>query len=248
MSNIPISSLPLAISLAGNELVPIVQGGTTKQTTTTSIAKLSATGPGSTAAFVMAINQSILFPGSRLLSAQAGVTTITDGGAASNITVGVASNGIGNTQLRQGTGLSIIGNAGATTANEADIVGTAGQILRVNNSGTALGFAPGDSSEPVTQVTGATATIAALTPAVAVVRSAPTSTALTLPSVASQNGVAIHIFDWSSAVTGHTITLTPNGSDTIMLAASFQVFSNSSQLGGVTLYPSTTLSGWYIAP
>lgn len=38
MSNIPISSLPLAISLDGGEEVPIVQGGTTKRTTTGAIA------------------------------------------------------------------------------------------------------------------------------------------------------------------------------------------------------------------
>lgn len=37
MSNIPISSLPLAISLDGSEEVPIVQGGTTKRTTTSAI-------------------------------------------------------------------------------------------------------------------------------------------------------------------------------------------------------------------
>lgn len=33
MSNVPISSLPLATSLSGSEFVPIVQGGTTKRTT-----------------------------------------------------------------------------------------------------------------------------------------------------------------------------------------------------------------------
>lgn len=43
MSNIPITSLPLAIALDGSEAVPIVQGGTTKRTTVGAIAN-TATG------------------------------------------------------------------------------------------------------------------------------------------------------------------------------------------------------------
>lgn len=42
MSNIPISSLPAAISLDGSEEVPIVQGGTTKRTTTGAIANTAS--------------------------------------------------------------------------------------------------------------------------------------------------------------------------------------------------------------
>lgn len=44
MSNIPVSSLPLAITLDGSETVPIVQGGTTKRTTTGDIARLGFAG------------------------------------------------------------------------------------------------------------------------------------------------------------------------------------------------------------
>lgn len=43
MSNIPISSLPVALSLDGSEEVPVVQGGTTKRTSTGAIAN-TATG------------------------------------------------------------------------------------------------------------------------------------------------------------------------------------------------------------
>jgi hypothetical protein len=43
MSNIPITSLPIALSLTGSEAVPIVQAGTTKQTTVGAIAN-TATG------------------------------------------------------------------------------------------------------------------------------------------------------------------------------------------------------------
>lgn len=66
------------------------------------------------------------------------------------IAVGVATGGIGSTQigtnavqnfnLRQGAGLSIIGVTGSVTANEADIAGTAAQVLRVNDGGTGLAF------------------------------------------------------------------------------------------------------------
>lgn len=98
------------------------------------------------------------------------------------------------------------------------------------------------------QITTASGLIIAGTPAVAIVRAAPVTTSLTLPSVASQLGQPIHVFDWSSAVTGHTITVTPNGSETIMLAANWPIFSNSVSLGSATFYPSTALGGWYIAP
>lgn len=52
----------------------------------------------------------------------------------------ISNNLISNAMLRQGAGLSVIGVTGLSTANEADIVGTADQVLRVNSAGTALAF------------------------------------------------------------------------------------------------------------
>lgn len=101
--------------------------------------------------------------------------------------------------------------------------------------------------EPVV-VTGASAAVVAGTAAVAVQRAAPSTTALSLPSVANQDGVPLRVVDWSTSVTDHTITLTPDGSEKIMLAATWPIFSNSASLGSLTLYPSTVLNGWYIAP
>jgi hypothetical protein len=147
MSNIPISSLPVTPSLDGSEIVPIVQGGTTKRTTTAAIAGLASSGAGSVFSFVFATDNSAFFPGSRLLAAQAGVTTLTDGGPASTLTVGIAANGIGNTQIRKGGALTVIGNATNALADVADIAGTAGQVLRVNNGGTALAFGSIDLSQ-----------------------------------------------------------------------------------------------------
>lgn len=99
--------------------------------------------------------------------------------------------------------------------------------------------------EEPTAVTGSSATVAAGTSAIAIQRAAPATTGLTLPTVASQDGVPLHIVDWSTSVTEHTITLTPNGAETIMRQATFQIVSNTAQLASITLYPSTLLNGWY---
>lgn len=61
----------------------------------------------------------------RNLTVQPGVLSFTDGGAANPFTVSVVNNGIGNTQLRQGGALTVIGNATGATANVADITITA---------------------------------------------------------------------------------------------------------------------------
>lgn len=99
-----------------------------------------------------------------------------------------------------------------------------------------------------TVVTTSSAVVVAGTAAVAVQRAAPSATGLTLPPVATQDGLPLSIIDWSTSVVDHTITLTPNGSETIMRAATWPIYSNAASLGSLTLYPSTTLNGWYIAP
>lgn len=82
----------------------------------------------------------------------------------------------------------------------------------------------------------------------AVQRAAPAATALTLPAVIAQAGKPLQIVDWSTGVTGHTITLNPIGGSTIMQQSSFELLSTAVQLSGVTLYPSPDLNGWVIAP
>ena len=99
-----------------------------------------------------------------------------------------------------------------------------------------------------TLVTTGSASVAAGTAAVAVQRVAPATTALSLPTVASRDGLPLRIVDWSTSVTDHAITMTPNGTEKIMLAATWTINSNAAQLASVTLYPSTVLNGWYIAP
>jgi hypothetical protein len=142
MANIPISSLPAAASVDGTELVPIVQGGTTKRVT---VAQIS-TFPAVSGSFVTATDMSASLPTSRLLAAESGVTTVTDGGPSSTIIVGIATNGISNAKFRQSAALSVVGNATNALANVADIAAASDhQILR--RSGSAIGFGSVDLSQ-----------------------------------------------------------------------------------------------------
>lgn len=83
---------------------------------------------------------------------------------------------------------------------------------------------------------------------IAVNRAAPSATAGTLPAVATRNGLPISITDWSTSIVDHTITLTPNGAETIMRQATFPLYSNDSFRASVMLWPSVALSGWYMRP
>lgn len=58
-----------------------------------------------------------------------------------NVTTGkLADNAVSNAKFRQSAALSVVGVTGSSTANVADIAGTANQVLRVNSAGTALAF------------------------------------------------------------------------------------------------------------
>lgn len=90
------------------------------------------------------------FDSYRLLVPQNGVLTVADAGAKSNITVGVASNGIGNAQFRQGGAHSVVGNPTNTVGNVTDIASSAtGDVLWNNGTGT-LSFGPLTSLGTVT--------------------------------------------------------------------------------------------------
>lgn len=104
------------------------------------------------------------------------------------------------------------------------------------------------ATEP-TQGTSSPVAVSASAGSIAIVRTSPTATTVNLPTLAARNGAPLPIFDWSSSLSGdHTITIVPNGTETIMQRASWQIVSTTTQLTGITLYPSTTLNGWFIAP
>jgi hypothetical protein len=61
----------------------------------------------------------------------------------------VIDNSINNLKLRDGASLSVIGRSANSFGNPADIAATTnGQVLRVNNAGTVLGFGPVDLANP----------------------------------------------------------------------------------------------------
>ncbi len=86
MANEKFSELPVAIGLDGDEIIPIVQSGTNKRTTVGDVAGF----PVSNAAFVVASATSVLST-ERVLTQVSGQTVVTDNGANSTITVGLAS-------------------------------------------------------------------------------------------------------------------------------------------------------------
>lgn len=82
-------------------------------------------------------------------------------------------------------------------------------------------------------------------------RTAPTATALQIPSIFEQGGAKLSIVDYSTSIAAdHVITLTPPGGSgsKIMGKTSWQIFSTATQPGSLTLFPNTALNDWYIAP
>jgi hypothetical protein len=78
-----------------------------------------------------------------LLPAFTGDVTSAGGSAA----LAIGAHKVTRGMLAQGAGLSVIGVTGSATADEADIVGAANQVLRVNGAGTALAFGAIDLSQ-----------------------------------------------------------------------------------------------------
>lgn len=72
------------------------------------------------------------------ISALTGDVTASGSGS---VTATISNNAVTNAKLRQSSPFSVIGNGTSSTANVADISGTAGQVLFVNSAGTSLGFA-----------------------------------------------------------------------------------------------------------
>lgn len=91
--------------------------------------------------------------------------------------------------------------------------------------------------------------IAPETTLLAVQKTAPATTTLTLPPIANRLGQKLQIVDWSDGVVTHAITLLPSGvGTTVMKRNSWLLVSTADQLSGVTLQPSSDLNAWIIAP
>lgn len=123
-------------------------------------------------------------------------------------------------------------------------------MTTIDRRGLTVGeVVPSPIADDLQIVTGSSGTVAATTTLLVVQRSAPSSTALSLPSIFDvDDGWELRIIDLSTSVTSHAITLTPDGTETIMLATTWTIYSNSAQLGSLTLRANQTLNCWYIAP
>jgi hypothetical protein len=66
--------------------------------------------------------------------------------SANSNTTAIGSNKVLYSMIQQVPALTVVGNGGSTTADVGSITGTAGQVLRVNNGGTALAFGAVDLS------------------------------------------------------------------------------------------------------
>lgn len=137
MSNIPITSLPIANPLTGEEAVPLVQAGTTKRTTSAAISALPF-GQGSTFAsgisFITVTSSLAALPSSRVLAAASPIT-LTDAGTSAGITIGFATGTAGYVLTANGTSLAATFQSPAFTGTVTSVGisgGTTG--LTISNS------------------------------------------------------------------------------------------------------------------
>lgn len=135
-ANVTITQLPAAGAITGSELVPIVQNGVTKQTTTGAI----AASPSQTQTF-LTVNQELSLPNSRYLSTGTGLG-LTDGGATSfyRITLNGASGSL------ESAGNGLIVKTGASTIVNRQLT-TSGAGISVTN-------ANGVNDNPIISLTG----------------------------------------------------------------------------------------------
>lgn len=112
----------------------------------------------------------------------------------------------------------------------------------------------GESASDMQEVTTGTATTELGISTIAINRTAPSTTGITLPNASLRGGRQLRIVDFSQSVTEHTITLTPQSvAQKIMRQATWTMLSNPSNLSSVTLRPivdpdDSTNYVWVIAP
>lgn len=142
MANVQITQLPLADTLTGTELVPIVQNGVTVQTTTGDI----TSGPSLTQTFLTINNESTL-ANSRYLTVTSGLS-LTDGGAQSTYAIGVTG-ALAN--------LNTLGN-GLVAKSSTSVLEN--RTITAGTVGLSLANGDGVSGNPTVSLTGAPLTLA----------------------------------------------------------------------------------------
>jgi hypothetical protein len=97
----------------------------------------ASTAPVDAQYVTLAVNSTLT--NERVLTPESGVLSLTDGGAGSNVTIGIAANGVSNDKIRQSVGLSVLGRSPNTTGNIADITASSDNTV-LRRSGTSIGF------------------------------------------------------------------------------------------------------------
>lgn len=145
MANVPIPSLPVAISLSGDEQIEIVQppgsSGVSKRTTTGAVAALLSA-PELVGEFVL-LASSPLLAAARVLTASSNVT-LTDAGAGSTVTVDLSATG------------AIAGTYGSASKSAVVTFDAKGRATSVNE--TAISVAAASVVVGATAITSGTAT------------------------------------------------------------------------------------------
>ena len=99
------------------------------------------------------VGNSALLTNERAIAIEAAVLSLTDGGAGGSITVGIATNGVGDTKLRDSAAVSVIGRSANSSGDPADIAaGTNGNILR--RAANVVGFGAIDLADATNAVSG----------------------------------------------------------------------------------------------
>ena len=172
MSNVRISQLPAAQTITGSELVPVVQGGVTVQTTVSAITQSPSLGET-----FLTVGQQSLLPNSRYFSATNGIG-ITDGGAQGAYTITL--NGTSGSLETAGTG--VIVKSAANTITARSLV-TSGNGISVTN-GT------GVSGNPTFALTGLALALANATgTGILALGSSSTISPVTINGTSNQIGV-----------------------------------------------------------
>lgn len=133
-----ITALPTATVVNTVDLVPIVQGGVTKQAEVSLFPAGGGGGAPTNAEYVVMTANGTL-TAERILAVSAELTR-TDGGAGANVTLSITNNGVSDAKLRQGAALTVIGRSANSLGNVADIAAAAASGAVLREFGSTIGF------------------------------------------------------------------------------------------------------------
>lgn len=144
-------------------------------------------------------------------------------------TVTIPSNTVTRANLTQGSGLSVIGVTGSSTANDADIIGTTRQVLAVNTAGTALTFAQPQGDQLKGTITNDSASSGNIGEYISSSISSGSAIALTTTVAANVTSISLTAGDWDVSITG----MFTGGSTTTVNYLRGSISTTSATINGV---------------